>query len=313
MPPPRPAPTRSRSRPTRRHHDHRSPTGRSSSSRAACGTAQTLYDLYGEAYTPYEWHRGPVRAGRASAASPCSRRRSTRPPSTCSRAWTRRPTRSPRSRSIDLPLIERVARAGQADDHLDRHGQPRRDRGRRRRPRARPARRGIALLHCVSAYPAPIERRQCPHRAASRRALRRGRRPVGPHAGHGGRGGGGRAGRLQSSRSTSPWPAPTAGRTPPSRWSRDEFKRLVDDCKRRLVGAGRRHLRPAGQRARQPAVPPLALRRRRSRPARLSRPRTSARSGPASACRRRTCPTWSAAAPARRIERGEPIVPSLVE
>jgi len=51
---------------------------------------RTLHDLYREAHTPCS-------RTRSVAASPSSRRRSMRPPSTCSKAWGRRPTRSRRS------------------------------------------------------------------------------------------------------------------------------------------------------------------------------------------------------------------------
>ena len=59
---------------------------------------RTLYDLYGEAQTPFEWHEPLFAPGARARRHALLQPRSTKAPSTCSRSSERRPTRSPRSR-----------------------------------------------------------------------------------------------------------------------------------------------------------------------------------------------------------------------
>jgi pseudaminic acid synthase len=62
-------------------------------------TGQTLYRLYAQAYMPWEWQPKLKRIAEAVGLDLFSSRRSIPPPSTSSRRWACRRTRSPPSRS----------------------------------------------------------------------------------------------------------------------------------------------------------------------------------------------------------------------
>ncbi len=197
----------------------------------------------------------------------------------------------------------------QADDHLHRHG----DAGRDRRGGARGARRRLPRAWCCCTASAAIRRRRraptCAPSRDLRERVRRAGRAVRPHAGHRpsrwrrwrwapaliekhftlARADGGADARLLAG----------AGRAARAR---------VATAERAWEALGRVELRPARQRARQRAVPPLALCRRRHRGRRDAHGRrTSAASGPATASRPSTSTRVLGRAVRRDVDYGTPV------
>ncbi len=114
---------------------------------------RTLYELYGEAQTPFEWHAAlfapGARARRHALLDPVRRDRG-RPARGARRAGLQ--DRLVRS---DRPAADRLRRRKrQADDHLDRHGQSRRD----RRGGPDRARERLRRASCCCTASAPIPR-----------------------------------------------------------------------------------------------------------------------------------------------------------
>ena len=75
--------------------------------------------------------------------------------------------------AVDLPLIALRGGAGQAADHLHRHGQPGRDRGGAETAALEAGAAGVVLLHCVSSYPAALDDANVRTVADMARAVRR--------------------------------------------------------------------------------------------------------------------------------------------
>ena len=184
----------------------------------ASGTGARLHELYREAQTPYEWHAAlferAAERGVTLFSSPFDETAVDLLDGLGAPAY-----KIASFEAIDLPLI-RYAR-GKGKPLIISTGMANLAEIEAARTAALEAgAAGVVLLHCVSSYPADARRRQRAHRRRHGRAASAAPSgsPTTPPA---------RPPRSRrspwapaSSRSTSPWPAPTAAPTPPSAWSR---------------------------------------------------------------------------------------------
>ena len=223
---------------------------------------RSLYELYQEAQTPFEWHaaifeRAAKRAGVTLFSSPFDETAVDLLAALDAPAYKIASLRGRR------PAADPLRRGpGQAADHLDRHGQPGRDRG---RPRHGAGRRRAGRGACCTACPAIRRPSPTPTCAPSADMAARFDCPVGLSDHTLGTAASVAAVAMGACVIEKHFTLARADGGPDAAFSLEpaEFKALVDDYQGRLGGAGPGSLRRAGLRARLAAVPPLAVRHRR--------------------------------------------------